>query len=83
MTLGRLEGFVKVIGDRKTGRLLGAQVVGAGASELISECSLALSKGLTVEDVASSVHPHPTMSEAIMEAAKIAIGKPIHGPVKR
>ncbi len=83
MTLGRLEGFVKVIGDRKTGRLLGAQVVGAGASELISECSLALSRGLTVEDVASSVHPHPTMSEAIMEAAKIAIGKPIHGPVKR
>lgn len=82
MTMGRLEGFVKLIGDRKTGALLGAQVVGAGASDLISECSLALSNRLSIEDIASSVHPHPTLSEAIMEAARAWLGKPIHGSVK-
>ncbi len=79
MTLGRLEGYVKIVGDRKTGRLIGAQIVGAGASDLISECALAMSRNMTVEEVASSVHPHPTLSEAIMEAAKAALGRPIHG----
>lgn len=79
MTMGRLEGFVKLIGDRKTGALIGAQVVGAGASELISECSLALSNRLSIEEIASSVHPHPTLSESIMEAARAGLGKPIHG----
>ncbi len=82
MTMGRLEGFVKLIGDRKTGALIGAQVVGAGASDLISECSLALSSRLAVEDIASCVHPHPTMSESIMEAARAGLGKPIHGSAR-
>ncbi len=79
MTMGRLEGYVKLVGDRKTGRLIGTQIVGAGASDLISECALAMSRNMTIEEVAASVHPHPTLSEAIMEAAKAALGRPIHG----
>ncbi len=71
-------GFVKLIFDRKYGELLGAHIVGSEATELIAE--LALAKGLeaTYEDLARTVHAHPTLSEAVMEAALDAFGEAIH-----
>lgn len=72
------DGFVKVIGDKSNGRLLGAHIIGPHASDLISECTLAMEMGATIEDLALTVHPHPTTSESIMEACEDALGLPIH-----
>jgi len=58
--------------------VLGAQIVGPEASELIAELGLAIELGATVEDVAATVHTHPTLSEAVMEAAENALGHAIH-----
>jgi dihydrolipoamide dehydrogenase len=74
------EGFVKVVGDKSSGRLLGIQIVGPNASELVSEGALALKMGAKVEDLSTTVHPHPTLSEALMEAARNALGKAINIP---
>ncbi len=72
------EGFVKMIGDAKTGRLLGVHIVGAEASNLIAEAALALEMGAQVEDLALTIHPHPTLSEVLMEAAEVTLGHPVH-----
>jgi dihydrolipoamide dehydrogenase len=72
------DGFVKMIGDSKTGRLLGVHIVGAEASNLISEAALAIEMGASVEDVALTVHPHPTLPETMMEAAEATLGHAIH-----
>lgn len=72
------DGFVKMIGDGKTGKLLGVHIVGAEASNLISEAALALEMGATVEDLALTVHPHPTLPETLMEAAEATLGHAIH-----
>ncbi len=72
------DGFYKVVADAKTDRVLGIHILAAGASDLISEAVLALEMGATVEDLALMVHPHPTMSEGIMEAAEALHGKAIH-----
>lgn len=69
---GETEGFVKVIGDKKTGRLLGMHIVGAHASELIEEGMVAIDKKATVQDLAEACHAHPTLSETIMEACQAA-----------
>ncbi|MEM3030439.1 MAG: dihydrolipoyl dehydrogenase [Candidatus Micrarchaeia archaeon] len=78
LTLNEPDGFVKVVSDAKTGLLLGIHVVGPDASDLISEATLALEMGALAEDVATTIHPHPTLSEALMEAAEDALGKAIH-----
>jgi len=57
---------------------VGAHLVGAGASDLISELALAMELGATADDLALTVHPHPTMPEGIMEAAEAALGHSIH-----
>ena len=75
---GDTEGFAKLIGDKKTGRLIGAALVGAEASSMIAEMTLAIETGLQVEDIGLTVHAHPTMGEATMEAADVALGHPIH-----
>ncbi|HUR61265.1 MAG TPA: dihydrolipoyl dehydrogenase [Candidatus Thermoplasmatota archaeon] len=72
------EGFYKVIADAKTDRLLGVHILGPGASDLISEAVLALEMGATAEDLALTVHPHPTLSEGLMEAAEALHGKAVH-----
>ncbi len=72
------DGFVKMIGDAKTGRLLGVHIVGAEASNLISEAALAIEMGAHVEDLALTVHPHPTLPETLMEAAEATLGHAIH-----
>ncbi|MEX2355407.1 MAG: dihydrolipoyl dehydrogenase [Thermaerobacterales bacterium] len=83
LTTGQTNGFAKLIGDADTGLLLGAQIVGPEASDLISEASLALEMGARLEDVAMTIHPHPTLGESMMEAAEAALGRAIHIPPPR
>lgn len=78
LSVGKNEGLVKVVGDRKTGRLLGLHVCGATASDMVAEGALAIEMGSSVEDLALTVHPHPTFSEGVMEAAEAALGHAIH-----
>ncbi len=69
-TLGRADGLTKLLADPDTGRVLGVGIVGPGAGELIAEGALALETALTVEDLATTIHTHPTLSETLMEAAE-------------
>jgi len=78
LAAGEPEGFVKIVSDEHDGLVLGVQIVGPEASDLISEVALAIEMGATVEDVALTIHPHPTLPEAIMEASELAAGRPIH-----
>jgi dihydrolipoyl dehydrogenase len=78
MSLGATEGFVKAIGDADTKQLLGIIAVGRGVSEFIGEATLALEMGAYLEDVGLTIHPHPTMSEALQEAVEAALGKAVH-----
>ena len=75
---GETEGFAKVVADKASKLLLGVHIVGAEASDLISEAALAIEMGATLDDVGLTVHPHPTLPEAVMEAAEAAEGKAIH-----
>lgn len=74
------EGFAQVVIDKKTGAILGAQVVGSGAQALISEMTLAISGELTVETIAETIHAHPTTPEAWHEASLAALGMVLHLP---
>jgi dihydrolipoamide dehydrogenase len=76
--LGRTEGFTKILSDPESGLVLGVGIVGPQASELIAEGVLALEMGATLEDIIATIHPHPTLSEAMLEAAEVAAGSPIH-----
>ena len=78
MSIAETDGFVKVVTDAKTKRVLGIHIVGPSASDLISEAALALEMVATAEDLALTVHPHPTLSEALMEASAAALGHAIH-----
>ena len=78
MSLGETDGFCKVISDKATGRVLGVHICGPSASDLISEAVLALEMGATAEDLALTIHPHPTLGEAMMESAAAALGHAIH-----
>ena len=72
------DGFAKVVMDEEGGQVLGVHIVGAGAGDLISEAAVAIEMGASAADLGMTVHPHPTLSEAIMEAAKAAQGEAIH-----
>lgn len=72
------DGFVKMIADAKTNILLGVHIVGPEASNLISEAVLAIEMGARIEDLALSIHPHPTLGETMMEAAEATLGHAIH-----
>ncbi len=76
--LGESNGFVKIIVDAKYGELLGAHMIGPEVSELLPELTLAQQSELTIEELAHNIHAHPTLSEAIMEAAEDALGHAIH-----
>lgn len=78
LAAGEPEGFVKVVYRADNGLVLGVQIVGSDASNMISEVALAIEMGATVEDIAQTIHPHPTFPEALMEASESAAGKPIH-----
>ncbi|MFQ5673092.1 MAG: dihydrolipoyl dehydrogenase [Nitrospinales bacterium] len=77
-TLDRNDGLTKLVVEPKTGRILGVGIVGAGAGELIAEAVLAVEMGAVARDLALSIHPHPTLSETLMEAAELHIGHPVH-----
>src|SRR2546428_812643 len=70
LTLGRSDGLTKVVADPDTGRVLGVGIVGPGAGELIAAGALAVETALTVDDLAATIHTHPTLSETLMEAAE-------------
>ncbi len=72
------EGFVKIIADSKTHIVLGVHIVGPEASNLISEAALAIEMGARLEDLALTIHPHPTLGETMMEAAEASLGHAIH-----
>jgi dihydrolipoamide dehydrogenase len=78
MSIGETDGFVKIVVERESGRVLGIHIVGPNASDLISEAALALELVATAEDLSLTVHPHPTLGEALMEAAAHALGHAIH-----
>ena len=83
LSVGEPEGTLKIIGDKKTGRLLGVHIVGAEASNLIAEATLAIEMGAEVEDLALTVHAHPTLPEIMMEAAEVTLGKAVHIMAKK
>ncbi|QQE79610.1 dihydrolipoyl dehydrogenase [Alicyclobacillus sp. SO9] len=78
VALGADSGYVKLIADKQSGLLVGAQVVGHEASNLIAELGLAIEMSSTLEDVALTIHAHPTLGEMVMEAAEVGLGSPIH-----
>ncbi|MBV8757214.1 MAG: dihydrolipoyl dehydrogenase [Deltaproteobacteria bacterium] len=78
LSVNDTEGFCKVVADGKTGELLGLHIVGNGASDLISEGALAIEMGAVADDLRLTIHPHPTLSEGVMEAAAAALGEAVH-----
>ena len=80
--MGELTGMVKIVAEQGTDKILGGHIIGARASDMVHEIALAMQKGLTVMDVAHTIHAHPTLSEAIMEAAEDVHGRAIHSPKK-
>ena len=83
LTFDRPDGLTKLIIDPETERILGVGIVGAGAGELIAEGVVAVEARLTAKDMALSIHPHPTLSETLMEAAEVFYGHPTHTYVKK
>src|SRR2546421_7187456 len=78
LTLGQSEGFVKVIADSRSGKLLGAHIIGPRATDLIAEATLAIQNGLTLEQLDLTIHAHPTLPESLLESALAAQGRAIH-----
>jgi len=78
LTTGHTDGFIKVILDAEDDRVLGVTMIGAHASDLISEAALAVEMDAEALDIGLTIHPHPTLGEGIMEAAKAALGQAIH-----
>lgn len=77
------EGFVQIVSDKKTNQIIGAQVIGHEASTMIGELALAVRCELTLDDLADTIHAHPTVAEAWMEAALVANDTPIHYPPRK
>ncbi|MFD0049149.1 dihydrolipoyl dehydrogenase [Actinomycetes bacterium NPDC127524] len=78
LSLNSAEGFMKLVTRKEDGLVIGAQIAGAGASDMIAELGLAIEAGMTAEDIAMTIHAHPTLGEITMEAAEVALGMPIH-----
>ena len=78
LSLNQTEGFVRLVTEKDTGLVLGGQVAGVGASDLIGEIALAVEARMMIEDLALTVHAHPTLSETIMDASEVSLGLPIH-----
>lgn len=76
---GEIDGFAKVVADAKTGKLLGLHIVGAHATDILGEATGLFASEASLEQLADTIHAHPTFPEAIMEAALAALGKPLHG----
>src|SRR5439155_4213977 len=83
LTFDRTDGLTKLVIEPETERLLGVGIVGHGAGELISEGVVAVEMGATARDLAECVHPHPTLSETVLEAAEVFYGHATHTFVKK
>jgi dihydrolipoamide dehydrogenase len=82
LSINEAEGFAKIVADKKTDLVLGVHIVGPEASELITEGTLAIEMGARIEDIAATIHAHPTLPEAVMEAAEAVHGLAIHAITK-
>ncbi|WP_066176414.1 dihydrolipoyl dehydrogenase [Bacillus marinisedimentorum] len=78
LSLNDADGFMKLITRKEDGLIVGAQIAGPNASDMIAELGLAIEAGMTAEDIALTIHAHPTLGEITMEAAEVALGSPIH-----
>jgi dihydrolipoamide dehydrogenase len=78
MAMNETDGFVKIVADKKTKQVLGVHIVGPEASTMISEAALSLEMAAFLEDISLTIHPHPTLGEALMEASAAALGHAIH-----
>lgn len=78
LSLNDTDGFMRLVTRKEDGLLLGAQIAGSGASDMIAEMGLAIEAGMTAEDIALTIHAHPSLGEIAMEAAEVALGMPIH-----
>lgn len=78
LSLNNTDGFLKLVTRKEDGLILGGQIAGPNASDMISEIGLAVEAGMTAEDIALTIHAHPTLGEITMEAAEVALGTPIH-----
>ena len=83
MTMGEKTGVAKIVAEKKTGEILGAHIFAPRASDMIAEICLAMSLEATLDELADTVHPHPTISEIIMEAAHDADSLCVHMPKKK
>ena len=85
VSINSTDGFVKIVADEKNHQIIGAQIIGYDASNLIGELTLAIKNNLKLEDISDTIHTHPTLSEAILEASKIPLGSVIHivNPLKK
>jgi dihydrolipoamide dehydrogenase len=83
LSFDRTDGVTKMLVDPATNRLIGVGICGAGAGELIAEATLAMEMGATAEDIALTVHPHPTLSETLMECAEVFFGHATHTFTKK
>jgi dihydrolipoamide dehydrogenase len=80
--MGEISGFIKIIAEAETDKIIGAHIIGPHASDLIHELALAMKAGLRASDIAHTIHAHPTLAEGIMEAAEDLHGRAIHVPKK-
>ena len=80
LILNETDGMVKIISDKKYGEILGFHIIGPHATDMIAEAVLAINMEATVKELAHAIHPHPTLSEAIMEAAQTLTGGATHLP---
>jgi dihydrolipoamide dehydrogenase len=78
MAIGRTDGLTKLIIEKETERIIGVAMVGAGAGEMIAEGVLAIEMGANATDLKMSIHPHPTLTETVMEAAELFFGTATH-----
>jgi dihydrolipoyl dehydrogenase len=82
-TFGDTDGFVKVVAGGRHGEVLGVHIIGPSASDLITEGALAITLEATLDELADTIHAHPTLGEAGMEAAMVALGLPVHIPARK
>ncbi|MUV36272.1 Dihydrolipoyl dehydrogenase [Lentibacillus sp. JNUCC-1] len=78
LSLNDTDGFVKLVTREEDGLVIGGQIAGANASDMIAEIGLAIEAGMTAEDIALTIHAHPTLGEITMETAEVALGTPVH-----
>jgi dihydrolipoamide dehydrogenase len=81
--MGEISGLIKIVAEQGTDRVLGAHIIGPHASDIIHEAALAMKAGLSVKDIAETIHAHPTLSEGLMEAAEDVHGSAIHLPKRQ